>query len=90
MSSHPESWLRGPIAGIPDGVQPVAHALIAAREDVADAVANLTSGQLWLAPGGAASIGFHVMHLLLHAAEHATRHAGQIMTTAKIVRGLGL
>lgn len=31
------------------------------------------------------------MHgLLFHAAEHTTRHAGQIITTAKIVRGLGL
>jgi hypothetical protein len=27
--------------------------------------------------------------LLFHAAEHAQRHAGQIVTTAKIVRGPG-
>jgi len=171
MSAPPEAWLRGPLPGIPDSVQPVAHALVAAREDVPGAVADLTPAQLWLAPGGAASIGFHLMHLagstdrlltyargealsdqqkaaltaertppqprpaaehliaawqaaadralrqlaetaegdldraralgraqlpttvrglLFHAAEHATRHVGQIVTTARIVRGLGL
>jgi uncharacterized damage-inducible protein DinB len=27
-----------------------------------------------------------VLGLLFHAAEHSTRHAGQLITTAKIVR----
>jgi hypothetical protein len=30
-----------------------------------------------------------VLGLIFHAAEHAQRHAGQIITTARIVRGLG-
>ena len=171
MSSQPEAWLRGPVAGISDPLQPAAHAFVAAAEDVVAPVAGLSDAQLWLQPGGAASIGFHLMHLagatdrlltyargaalsdaqkaalaaerrpgeprpsadellrawkagvdgalrqlaatpdadlpavrgvgraqlpttvhglLFHAAEHATRHAGQIITTAKIVRGLGL
>lgn len=30
-----------------------------------------------------------VIGLLFHAAEHTQRHAGQLVTTAKIVRGLG-
>ena len=162
-----EAWLRGPVEGIPDALQPVAHAFIAAREDVAAPMTGLSAAQLWAQPGGAASIGFHLMHmagatdrlltyargealsepqkaalgaertppepppsagallkawdaaveraltqigetqdgeldaarfvgraqlpstvrgLLFHAAEHATRHAGQIITTAKIVR----
>ncbi len=170
MSSQPEAWLRGPVAGIPDALQPAAHAFVAAGEDVMAPVTELTPAQLWLQPGGAASIGFHLMHLagatdrlltyargsglsdaqkaalaaertppeprpsadellrawkdaveaalrqlagtpdadlrtargvgraqlpttvhglLFHAAEHATRHAGQIITTAKIVRSLG-
>jgi uncharacterized damage-inducible protein DinB len=157
------------VAGIPDALQPVAHAFVAAREDVVAPLAGLTAGQLWRQPGGAASIGFHLMHLagatdrlltyargetlsdaqkaalgaertppeprptadelqraweavvdralaqigatreadlgaprpigraqlpstvrglLFHAAEHAARHAGQIVTTAKIVRSL--
>lgn len=168
---RPEPWLRGPLPGICEPLQPVAHALAAAREDVGAAVADLTVSQLWVTPGGAASVGFHLLHLtgstdrlltyargeavsesqkaalkaerdlgeprpsveelldawqagvdralrqladtpeatlaaarlvgraqlpstvrglLFHAAEHAQRHAGQIITTAKIVRGLPL
>src|SRR5688572_25395222 len=171
MTSRPEAWQRGPVAGIPDQLQPVAHALVGAVEDAAAAVEGLTPAQLWCSPGGVASVGFHLMHLsgstdrlftyargeglsaaqkealtgertlaeprptaeslmrawqqtvdraldqlagtpdadlgaprgvgrmavpsnvrglLFHAAEHATRHVGQIITTAKIVRGLGL
>ena len=169
--SQPEAWQRGPVPGIPDQLQPVAHALVGAAEDADAAVAGLTASQLWFSPGGAASVGFHMMHLagstdrlftyargeglsaaqkdalaaertlsdprptveallrawqetvdraldqlartpdadlgtprgvgrmavpsnvrglLFHAAEHATRHVGQIITTAKIVKGLGL
>ena len=168
---RPEPWLRGPLPGIPELLQPAAHALTAAGEDVAAAVADLSPAQLWARPGGAASIGFHLLHLagstdrlltyargealserqraalaaeqtllephpsagellrawrvavdralrqlagtpegdlgsprvvgraqlpstvrglLFHTAEHAQRHVGQIVTTAKIIRGLGL
>ncbi len=166
--SQPEPWLRGPVAGIPALLQPAAHALMMALEDVERAVAGLTADQLWARPGGAASAGFHLAHLsgstdrlltyargaaltpeqltaleaesgldtvrpplesllalwrstveraleqiaripdadlllprsvgrgrlpsnvlglVFHAAEHAQRHAGQIVTTVKIVRG---
>lgn len=166
---RPEPWLRGPMPGIPDALQPIGHALTAALEDVTTALADLTADELGAEPGGAASITFHVMHLagstdrlftyargeslsaaqrdalaaerlagvtrpprdalvgawqsvvdralqqlrdtavteldtprtvgraqlpssvrglLFHAAEHAQRHVGQIVTTAKIVRGL--
>ena len=171
MSSRPEAWQRGPVPGIPNQLQPVAHALIGAAEDASDAVSGLGPPQLWLSPGGAAPIGFHLMHLsgstdrlftyargegltdtqkaalaaertlpdprpeaaalvrawqdtverslrqltetqdhqldeprgvgrmalpsnvrglLFHAAEHATRHVGQIITTAKIIKGMPL
>jgi uncharacterized damage-inducible protein DinB len=36
---------------------------------------------------GRAGLPSTVLGLLFHAAEHAQRHAGQIVTTAKIVRG---
>jgi uncharacterized damage-inducible protein DinB len=171
LSARPEAWLRGPLPDIPDLLQPVAHALTAASEDVVPSVSGLSAEQLWLQPGGAASVGFHLQHLsgstdrlfthargdglsdaqkaalvaertpteprptsqellqrwhvtvdralrqlaatqeadlrlqrlvgraqlpstslglLVHAAEHATRHVGQIITTAKIIRGLNL
>jgi hypothetical protein len=38
---------------------------------------------------GRARLPTTVLGLIFHAAEHSTRHAGQIITTAKIVRALG-
>ena len=59
----PEVWLRGPVAGVPALLQPVAHALLQAREDVAALAADLPVDCLWDRPGGAASAGFHLQHL---------------------------
>lgn len=165
---RPEPWLRGPVPDIPPLLQPAAHAFIMAREDVERAVGGLTPEQVWLDPGGTASVGYHLAHLagstdrlltyargetlsesqraaldreralsvsrptleqlledwhnaveaalrqlastpattlsqprlvgrkqlpstvlglLFHAAEHASRHTGQIVTTSKLVRG---
>lgn len=167
----PEAWLRGPVEGVPDPLMPAAHALIDAVEDIEKGVEGLRPEQVWLTPGGAASIGFHLKHisgsidrlltyargetltssqlaairdeekrgdpaapldelltrlrrardraldvyrdtdpvtlleprrvgraglpssvqgLLFHAAEHARRHAGQVVATARIIRGIGL
>lgn len=163
-----EPWLRGPVPGIPSLLQPAAHAFLLALEDAEAAASGLSAEELWHRPGGAASAGFHLLHLagstgrlltyargdalsdaqraelasektpeasglsrdallvawrttvdqalqqlvatpestlgdarfvgrdrlsstvlglLFHAAEHAQRHAGQLVTTAKIVRG---
>jgi uncharacterized damage-inducible protein DinB len=62
MSSPPEVWLRGPVAGVPALLQPVAHALLQCREELHATVAGLTTEQLWARPAGAASVGFHVRH----------------------------
>jgi uncharacterized damage-inducible protein DinB len=58
-----EAWLRGPIAGIPPLLQPVAHALIQARDEVTALAAECPPDALWDRPGGAASAGFHLQHL---------------------------
>ncbi len=164
----PEAWLRGPIDGVDAYLQPAAHALVQAREDIGVATSGVSLEQLWLRPNGAASLGYHLRHtagsldrlltyargaqlddrqhaalkselepgdppedvsnvvahtrsaidaalvqmratrrdqllepravgrkalpstvigLLFHAAEHTTRHVGQAITTAKIIRG---
>ncbi len=57
-----EVWLRGPLPDVIDELQPVAHSLLQVREEIA-AAATLTPAQLWARPGGAASIGFHLVHL---------------------------
>ena len=166
-----EPWLRGPLPGVDPMLMPAAHALVHASEEIGANVSGLTLAELWVKPGGAASVGFHVRHvagsidrlltyarggqlddrqravaaaekrleetppdadaliaaaqreievalevmrhtpasslldardvgrgrlpsnvlgLLFHIAEHTQRHTGQIVSTAKIVRGLSL
>jgi len=63
MSDDPEFWLRGPIAGIPALLQPVAHALLQARGEVRDIMYDFPDGRLWDSPSGLASPGFHLQHL---------------------------
>lgn len=164
---QPEFWMRGiQVEGISAALQPVAHALLQAVEDLEGAASGLSADELWTRPGGAASAGFHLRHLagsldrlttyargeslsdaqfaalrseqeagasaeellahvratveraldqlratpedaldeargvgraqlpatvrglLYHAGEHTSRHTGQVITTAKILRGL--
>ena len=165
-----EAWLEGPLDGFPPLLMPVAHSLVQAKREIRAAAAGLTEAELWQRPGGAASIGFHLLHvagsadrllsyaggdalsedqlaalaaeknaaetgasaaelidhvaqtldrvldqvqrtredeltdvryvgrarvpstvigLLFHIAEHTQRHVGQMVTTARIVRGSG-
>ena len=59
----PEPWLRGPVPDVPPLLQPAAHALLQAREDVRATVGALDADALWRSPGNdAASVGWHVRH----------------------------
>lgn len=62
-NKQPEVWLRGPIPDIPPLLQPLAHAILQAREDVDSIVKDLPEDQLWTRPGGVAAAGFHLQHL---------------------------
>jgi len=59
----PEYWLRGPVPEISPYLQPVAHALLQAREEVTIALDDLPAQLLWEKPVGVASAGFHLQHL---------------------------
>jgi len=59
----PEVWLRGPRPGVPPLLQPVAHALLQAREEVDALMQGFSDDRLWTRPGGVASVGFHLQHL---------------------------
>jgi len=59
----PEVWLRGPLDGIPPLLQPVAHALLQAREEIDVLMAGFPKELLWERPVGMASPGFHLQHL---------------------------
>jgi hypothetical protein len=63
MTTPAEVWLRGPVDGILPLLQPAAHAILQVGEDVLPKVADLTPDLLWARPGGAAAIGFHLLHL---------------------------
>lgn len=58
-----EVWLRGPLPDMPPLLQPVAHALLQAREEVLTLMDGFPENLLWERPGGVASPGFHLQHL---------------------------
>ncbi len=58
-----EVWMRGPIPNIPTLLQPVAHALEQAREDVNELTKDFPKDKLWIKPAGLASVGFHLQHM---------------------------
>ena len=58
-----EVWLRGPLPGVPPLLQPVAHALLQAREELTAALHDFPSELLNERPAGVASVGFHLQHL---------------------------
>ena len=58
-----EVWQRGPLPGIPPLLQPVAHALLQAREEVNEMMLNFPAELLWERPAGMASPAFHLQHL---------------------------
>jgi uncharacterized damage-inducible protein DinB len=61
--SRPEVWLRGALPDVPPLLQPVAHALLQAREEVDVLLVGFPAGLLWARPAGVASVGFHLQHL---------------------------
>jgi uncharacterized damage-inducible protein DinB len=61
--ANTEVWQRGPIAGVPPVLQPVAHILLQVRESVGEMVSGLTEDQWNERPAGVASPAFHVRHI---------------------------
>ena len=58
-----EWWQRGPIDGVADVLQPVAHILLQVRESVGELVDGLTEEQWNARPANVASAAFHVRHM---------------------------
>jgi uncharacterized damage-inducible protein DinB len=65
MTNHnkPEVWLRGPLPNIAALLQPVAHALLQAREEINILMTDFSDDLLWKKPAGVASPGFHLRHI---------------------------
>lgn len=58
-----EAWQRGPVENIQPLLQPVAHALLQAREELVSIMKDFPEHLLWEKPAGLASVGFHLQHL---------------------------
>jgi hypothetical protein len=79
----PEPWLRGPVDGVDAYLQPAAHAILHSRHDLEAAVAGLRGPQLWVRPGGAASVGFHLRHIAGAIDRLLTYARGEVLTEAQ-------
>jgi hypothetical protein len=82
MSAEP--WLRGPVEGVIAELQPVAHALLYAREQLERVLPALSNEQLWQRPGDIASIGFHVRHSMGTIERMLTYARGDALSTAQL------
>jgi uncharacterized damage-inducible protein DinB len=58
-----EYWLRGPVEDVPAMLQPAAHTLLQARDEVQRALIDFPVDKLWAKPASVASVGFHLQHL---------------------------
>ncbi|MEP6726949.1 MAG: DinB family protein, partial [Bacteroidota bacterium] len=57
-----EVWLRGPLPDILPALQPVAHAILQAQEELNEMMEDFPGTMLWQSPAGVASAGFHLQH----------------------------
>lgn len=80
----PEVWLRGPLPAVPALLQPVAHALLQAREEVTELLADFPADRLAERPLGLASVGFHLRHLTGVLDRTFTYARGQALRPAQL------
>ncbi len=83
-TSLPEYWLRGPLPGVPPLLQPVAHALLQAQEEIVVLMTDFNGAMLWQRPAGCASAGFHLQHLSGVLDRLFTYAKGQPLTAAQL------
>lgn len=60
---QPEYWMRGPVKNVPALLQPVAHAMLQARDEVNEMMQGFPLHLLWQKPAELASPAFHLQHL---------------------------
>ena len=63
MENKIEAWLSGPVPGVPAVLQPVAHALTQANDEIHTIMRDFPEGKLWEQPSGVASVAFHLQHI---------------------------
>ena len=63
MVNLPEHWLRGPVENIVPELQPAAHALLQAKDEINEMMIGFPENKLWEKIAGKASVGFHLQHI---------------------------
>ena len=58
-----DTWLQGPVPGVPESLMPVAHTLLQVKQEAGRLAADLAPDELWARPGGYNPAGFHLLHL---------------------------
>lgn len=85
VNEKPEVWLRGPVPGILPFLQPVAHALLQAKEEIHQALADFPDAALWERPAGVASVGFHLQHIAGVLDRLFTYARGEVLSDEQLV-----
>ncbi len=85
MKQDKEVWLRGEhFEGITQLLQPVAHALLQAGEELAIIMQNFNDQLLWSKPADCASPGFHLLHISGVLDRLLTYAEGNMLTDAQL------
>jgi len=79
-----EVWLRGPVEGVPPLLQPVAHTLLQAREEVNALMTGFPEVFLWVKPAGMAAPAFHLQHLTGILDRLFTYARGEMLSEAQL------
>jgi hypothetical protein len=81
--SSAEPWLRGPVTGVIPALQPVAHSLMYAREQLEKTLPALSAEQIWRRPGNVAPVGYHVRHAVGSIDRMLTYLRGETLSDAQ-------
>ncbi|HEX2608210.1 MAG TPA: DinB family protein [Flavisolibacter sp.] len=82
--SLPEVWLRGPMPAIPALLQPAAHALVQAVEEIHAYMDGFPDALVWERPAGVASPGFHVQHMTGVLSRMISYARGEALTNSQL------
>jgi hypothetical protein len=78
-----DAWPRKPVDGVTPLLQPVAHVLVHAKQELPRVLGNLSSDQLWARPAGVPAIGFHLAHIAGNLDRLMAHARGRQLTAAQ-------
>lgn len=81
----PEVWLRGPIENVPTLLQPVAHTLTQAAEEVKKIMEDFPDKLLWKRPAEVAAPGFHLQHMTGVIDRLSTYAKGELLSESQMM-----